>query len=72
MTLVNQAREGVRKALEIKDLSPWKASKNAGLNQNQCMRFLNAKNDITFKTYEKLCEEGIGMPAHVVMELGRW
>jgi hypothetical protein len=71
MKLQAQARLGVEKALEMKGISKWKASITAGMNQNQVARYLSGRNDMTIGNYERLCEIGLGMPVHVVLEMGR-
>ena len=71
MKLEDTARKGVIKALEMQDISAYRASLRGGFNQNQVSRYIRGDQDMTIGNYERLCQQGLQLPVGVVLELGR-
>lgn len=66
-----QMREGIRKAMVIKNKTANKVSVDAGYNQNQVARFLAGDNDIQLMTLQALCVKGLGMSFNDILILGQ-
>lgn len=61
---------GLRKAAEMTGKSFRKASLDAGMNQNQVMRFVKGQTDIKLGTLDKICNDGFGMTMETVYKIG--
>lgn len=71
MKLSEQARRGIIQAISDTGISAWKASVEAGFNQNQVARFIRGRNDMTIGNFEQLCEKGFKLKVRDVLGLGK-
>ena len=69
--IAQQMRQGIRKAIKIKETSANNVSLDAGCNRNLASQFLGGDNDIKMKTLEKLCVDGLGMSFNDILILGQ-
>jgi transcriptional regulator with XRE-family HTH domain len=64
-------REGIRKALDIRELSGRQASMRAGVNARQVHRLLNTDHKPTFHMIIRLCEKGLEFSFDTILKLGK-
>ena len=70
MTVNQQFRRGIRKALKITDLSTRQVSLKAGYNEHQVNRFLKGM-DIKLSTLDDICNKGLGIEFETVYRMGK-